>query len=89
MEEFLLTRPDLPPGQRYPPGHQRQKYYIKFRPGLREFLQEAAQLFDIHVYTMGSRDYAIEVVKLMDQLVADPTRALLKGPPLTPSSSPP
>ncbi|CAN8275961.1 unnamed protein product [Cochlearia groenlandica] len=39
---------------------------IKLRPFLREFLQEANKLFYLHVYTMGSRDYAETVLSLID-----------------------
>ena len=41
-------------------------YYIKFRPGWKKFFDEAAQLFELHIYTMGSRSYANEIVKLID-----------------------
>lgn len=39
---------------------------VKLRPFVREFLREANKMFDLYVYTMGTRDYAIEVVKLLD-----------------------
>jgi RNA polymerase II subunit A-like phosphatase len=41
-------------------------YFIKLRPGLQEFLREISLLFDLHVYTMGSRSYARAVVNLFD-----------------------
>ena len=41
-------------------------YYIKLRPGLRTFLEAMAPLFELHVYTMGSRSYARAVVRLFD-----------------------
>lgn len=41
-------------------------YYIKFRPGLKDFLEELRGMYELHVYTMGSRSYASEIVKLMD-----------------------
>lgn len=43
-----------------------QVYYIKLRPHLRPFLQRMSQLFELHVYTMGSRNYARAVVRLFD-----------------------
>jgi len=33
-------------------------YYVKFRPGIVNFLHQIRGLFDIHVYTMGTRSYA-------------------------------
>lgn len=43
-----------------------QMYYIKLRPGLDRFLRRMAELFELHVYTMGSRSYAQAVVRLFD-----------------------
>lgn len=47
-------------------GAQQQAYFIKFRPGLRDFLWKAAKLFELHVYTMGSRQYARACTGLLD-----------------------
>ncbi|KAI3319873.1 hypothetical protein HD806DRAFT_525185 [Xylariaceae sp. AK1471] len=41
-------------------------YYIKMRPGLYEFLEKAAELFELHVYTMGTRAYALNIAKIVD-----------------------
>lgn len=41
-------------------------YYIKFRPGLESFLERVSRLFELHVYTMGSRCYAMEIVRIID-----------------------
>lgn len=41
-------------------------YYIKLRPGLREFLKEIENLYDLHIYTMGTKDYAKAVAREMD-----------------------
>jgi len=41
-------------------------YYIKPRPGLREFLAEVSKLYEMHVYTMASRDYAQLVTNFID-----------------------
>lgn len=38
------------------------KYLTKLRPFVRNFLEEASQLFELYVYTMGSRHYASLVV---------------------------
>lgn len=36
------------------------------RPGLPEFLKRIAEIYEMHVYTMGTRAYAIEVCKVID-----------------------
>ncbi|PNS14280.1 RNA polymerase II subunit A C-terminal domain phosphatase [Sphaceloma murrayae] len=41
-------------------------YYIKLRPGLREFLDEVVKMYELHVYTMGTRKYAEEIMKIVD-----------------------
>ncbi|TPX12558.1 uncharacterized protein E0L32_000735 [Thyridium curvatum] len=41
-------------------------YYIKMRPGLHDFLKRVAEKYELHVYTMGTRAYAMNVAKLVD-----------------------
>ncbi|KAJ3497916.1 hypothetical protein NLG97_g1532 [Lecanicillium saksenae] len=41
-------------------------YYIKLRPGLAEFLEEIAKMYELHVYTMGTRAYALNIAKIVD-----------------------
>ncbi|GJC77209.1 RNA polymerase II subunit A C-terminal domain phosphatase [Colletotrichum liriopes] len=41
-------------------------YYIKMRPGLAEFLEKVAELYELHVYTMGTRAYALNIAKIVD-----------------------
>ncbi|KAJ9114501.1 hypothetical protein QFC20_001374 [Naganishia adeliensis] len=41
-------------------------YYIKPRPGLPEFLEKMSKLYEMHVYTAGSRSYANAVCKGID-----------------------
>lgn len=36
------------------------------RPGLPGFLRRIAEIYEMHVYTMGTRAYAIEVCKVID-----------------------
>ncbi|PVU86633.1 hypothetical protein BB561_006627 [Smittium simulii] len=42
------------------------KYYIKMRPGLLQFLKLASEIFELHIYTMGTREYAEAVAELID-----------------------
>ncbi|KJA28556.1 hypothetical protein HYPSUDRAFT_33986 [Hypholoma sublateritium FD-334 SS-4] len=41
-------------------------YYIKPRPGWKEFLRDTASKYEMHVYTMGTRAYAEEVCNAID-----------------------
>lgn len=41
-------------------------YYIKMRPGLKEFLSKVAEMYELHVYTMGTRAYAMNIAKIVD-----------------------
>ncbi|OLN91700.1 RNA polymerase II subunit A C-terminal domain phosphatase [Colletotrichum chlorophyti] len=41
-------------------------YYIKMRPGLAEFLEKVSELYELHVYTMGTRAYALNIAKIVD-----------------------
>ncbi|KAI5363847.1 putative BRCT domain, FCP1 domain, HAD superfamily, BRCT domain superfamily, CTD phosphatase Fcp1 [Septoria linicola] len=41
-------------------------YYIKPRPGLKAFLDRLSELYEMHIYTMGTRSYAENVAKIID-----------------------
>ncbi|KAL1920768.1 uncharacterized protein VTP21DRAFT_11403 [Calcarisporiella thermophila] len=41
-------------------------YYVKLRPGLQEFLREITQIYELHIYTMGTRNYAQAVADQID-----------------------
>ncbi|KAI5308436.1 Carboxy-terminal domain (CTD) phosphatase, partial [Ascosphaera atra] len=41
-------------------------YYIKLRPGLREFLERISKMYELHIYTMGTRAYAQAVANIVD-----------------------
>ncbi|KAG8085459.1 hypothetical protein GUJ93_ZPchr0010g7770 [Zizania palustris] len=38
----------------------------KLRPFVHKFLKEASNMFEMHIYTMGDKAYAIEIAKLLD-----------------------
>lgn len=48
------------------PSSPHLTYYVRLRPGLKEFLAEMTKLFELHVYTMGSHEYAQAIVALID-----------------------
>lgn len=41
-------------------------YYIKLRPGLAKFLARISEMYELHVYTMGTRAYALNIAKIVD-----------------------
>ncbi|KAJ3326879.1 Carboxy-terminal domain (CTD) phosphatase, partial [Gonapodya sp. JEL0774] len=41
-------------------------YYVKMRPHLQEFLRRVSKLYELHVYTMGTRTYADEIARKVD-----------------------
>ncbi|CAL9243506.1 unnamed protein product [Arabidopsis halleri] len=47
-------------------GGYSSEFLIKLRPYVHEFLKEANEMFSMYVYTMGDRDYAKNVLKLID-----------------------
>ena len=64
-----IARFQLEEGPRNMP--QGMWYYVKQRPGLEEFLDKVAELYELHIYTMGTRAYARNIAK-----VVDPTKRL-------------
>lgn len=51
-----------------------QPMYVKLRPGLRDFLRKCSQLFELHIYTMGTSSYAAKIASLID-----PDKSLFAG----------
>jgi RNA polymerase II subunit A C-terminal domain phosphatase len=41
-------------------------YFIKVRPRLVEFFEEVSKMYELHVYTMGTRAYANAVARIVD-----------------------
>ena len=48
------------------PGKPGCWYYIKLRPGLAEFLENISKLYELHIYTMGTRAYAKNIAHIID-----------------------
>lgn len=55
-------------------GPLNSRMHLKLRPHLSEFLSRCAALFELHIYTMGSRPYADRVAELID-----PEKRLFSG----------
>eukprot|EP00158_Paraphelidium_tribonemae_P008161 Partr_v1_DN28498_c3_g1_i2_m41672 putative RNA polymerase II len=41
-------------------------YHVKLRPHLKQFLADLTQLFELHIYTMGTRNYAKAIADIID-----------------------
>ena len=48
------------------PGGNGAWYYIKLRPGLEVFLEDISKLYELHIYTMGTRAYARHIAEIID-----------------------
>jgi RNA polymerase II subunit A-like phosphatase len=48
------------------PGARNCWYYIKLRPGLQDFLKSVSKLYELHIYTMGTRAYAQNIATIID-----------------------
>ena len=48
------------------PGGRGTWYYIKLRPGLKEFLENVSKMYELHIYTMGTRAYAKNIAEIID-----------------------
>ena len=45
---------------------QHMRHYVKLRPKLEAFLSQVSRKFDLSIYTHGTRDYAVEIAKIID-----------------------
>lgn len=41
-------------------------YYVKQRPGLKDFFDRMSKIYEMHVYTMATRAYAQAIMKIID-----------------------
>ena len=57
VRKFLL-RDDGPEKYRW--------YFIKLRPGLKEFLENVSKIYELHIYTMATRAYAKNIADIID-----------------------
>ena len=48
------------------PGARGCWYYIKLRPGLKTFLENVSKIYELHIYTMGTRAYAQNIANIID-----------------------
>lgn len=63
----LEEEPVIPPGWvGARPAPTKCWYYVKLRPGLTEFLARISQLYELHIYTMATRNYALAIASIID-----------------------
>ncbi|GEQ70141.1 hypothetical protein JCM33374_g3817 [Metschnikowia sp. JCM 33374] len=63
----LEEEPVLPPGWTGPkPAPTKCWYYVKLRPGLEQFLERVSELYELHIYTMATRNYALAIAAIID-----------------------
>lgn len=63
----LEEEPLLPQGWSGPkPPPSKCWYYVKLRPGLQQFLERVSTLYELHIYTMATRNYAIAIARIID-----------------------
>ncbi|KAL9095785.1 MAG: hypothetical protein Q9163_006484 [Psora crenata] len=48
------------------PGNKGCWYYVKLRPGLEQFLENVSKFYELHIYTMGTRQYAKNIADIID-----------------------
>ena len=48
------------------PGNRGCWYYVKLRPGLQQFLENVSKMYELHIYTMGTRQYAKHIADIID-----------------------
>lgn len=67
VKSFTLLEEGFVPGVNGAPPKPRQtEYYVKIRPGLEDFLTKMHELYEMHVYTMATRAYAVAIAKIID-----------------------
>lgn len=68
VKSFCLEEdPIVPPGWSGPKMTPTKCwYYVKVRPGLEEFFKHVSQLYEMHVYTMATRNYALAIARIID-----------------------
>ncbi|GJJ71154.1 RNA polymerase II subunit A C-terminal domain phosphatase [Entomortierella parvispora] len=67
IDEWVNAQGELPRDiKMFPLPDAATPYYIKLRPHLEDFLKKISQLYELHIYTMGTRKYADAVANAID-----------------------
>ena len=65
----------------HPTWKKKSKHYVKFRPDLLDWLHDMSSMYELHIYTAGTRIYAETIAKLIDpsgELFQDVSGKLLR-----------
>ena len=52
----------------------KHKFYIKYRPGLKEFLQEMKKYYDIYIFTASEKEYGTKILDLIAPFIPESHR---------------
>ncbi|KAF9561833.1 Carboxy-terminal domain (CTD) phosphatase [Mortierella alpina] len=67
IDEWINAQGEMPKDIRmFPLPDSPTPYYIKLRPHLETFLKKVTKLYELHIYTMGTRNYAAAVANVID-----------------------
>lgn len=68
VQMFALDEEAIVPPMYMGPRPPERKcwYFVKVRPGLKEFFEKVAPLYEMHIYTMATRAYAFQITKIID-----------------------
>lgn len=68
VKSFSLDEePIVPPFYMGPkPPVRKCWYYVKLRPGLNDFFHAISPFFEMHIYTMATRAYALKIANIID-----------------------
>ncbi|KAG0054606.1 Carboxy-terminal domain (CTD) phosphatase [Gryganskiella cystojenkinii] len=67
IDEWMNAQGEMPRDIRmFPLPDAATPYYIKLRPHLEDFLKKISRLYELHIYTMGTRKYADAVANAID-----------------------
>ena len=65
VRELVVDGPNKQPDV-YPLSALVPEHYLRLRPGTRELLRAASDMYELHIYTFGGRAYADSVAKVLD-----------------------
>ncbi|KAF9913635.1 Carboxy-terminal domain (CTD) phosphatase [Lobosporangium transversale] len=67
IDEWINSQGEMPKDiKMFPLPDSPTPYYIKLRPHLEIFLKEVSRAYELHIYTMGTRNYAAAVANVID-----------------------
>ncbi|KAI1314709.1 Carboxy-terminal domain (CTD) phosphatase [Mortierella claussenii] len=67
IDEWVNSQGEMPKDIRmFPLPDSPTPYYIKLRPHLERFLKDMSDAYELHIYTMGTRNYAAAVANVID-----------------------